>query len=237
MEPLYLSRLQLAMRNRFVRRDLSDCYAMHRRLLSVFPHLDDLQSAREYFGLLYRLEPGDEGATLLVQSQYAPDWLRLPNGYLGVHSASTKRIDDVYASLTEGQYLRFRLRANPTRRISARNATQEERWRGKRVELRSEDVQLSWLTRKAEQCGFRLIALHTSTSTSTTPTGVDVRASGVNEYSRGTRDGRRLTFAAVTFEGHLQVIESLVFQQTLRDGIGSGKAFGFGLLSIAPASL
>jgi CRISPR system Cascade subunit CasE len=35
------------------------------------------------------------------------------------------------------------------------------------------------------------------------------------------------------FEGELTVIDEIEFRRTLVAGIGSGKAFGFGLLSVA----
>ena len=48
--------------------------------------------------------------------------------------------------------------------------------------------------------------------------------------------GHRLTFASVLFEGVLEVTDAERFRQALEQGIGSAKAYGFGLLSIAPAS-
>jgi CRISPR system Cascade subunit CasE len=40
--------------------------------------------------------------------------------------------------------------------------------------------------------------------------------------------------AAVRFEGHLRVVDVDRFAVTIANGIGRSKAFGFGLLSIAP---
>jgi CRISPR system Cascade subunit CasE len=45
----------------------------------------------------------------------------------------------------------------------------------------------------------------------------------------------RLSFGSVLFEGVLEITDAERFQKTLEAGIGSGKAYGFGLLSIAPA--
>jgi CRISPR system Cascade subunit CasE len=44
-----------------------------------------------------------------------------------------------------------------------------------------------------------------------------------------------MSFRSVRFEGHLTVTDETAFAETLSSGVGSGKAFGFGLLSIAPA--
>jgi CRISPR system Cascade subunit CasE len=45
-----------------------------------------------------------------------------------------------------------------------------------------------------------------------------------------------MSFGNVLFDGRLQVTDAEVFRRTLTQGIGSGKAFGFGLLSVAPAA-
>lgn len=234
MNPLYLSRLRLTIRNRDVQRDLSDCHAMHRQLLLAFPNLGGVNDARDRFGVLYRLEPDTEpgapGIDILLQSTEQPDWSRLPDGYLREPATPAKRIDPLYAAIAVGQHLLFRLRANPTRRISDRNATQEQRWRGKRVELRREEDQSAWLHRKGEQSGFIPLALRTH------PAVPDVRATAIGAHVIGRHPAGRLTLASVTFEGRLRVTDPDAFRQALWQGIGSGKAFGFGLLSIAPVS-
>jgi CRISPR-associated protein Cas6/Cse3/CasE subtype I-E len=44
------------------------------------------------------------------------------------------------------------------------------------------------------------------------------------------------TLSAVEFKGVLEVTEPEEFIKTFRKGVGSTKAFGFGLLALAPAS-
>ncbi|NIN01663.1 MAG: type I-E CRISPR-associated protein Cas6/Cse3/CasE, partial [candidate division Zixibacteria bacterium] len=109
---------------------------------------------------------------------------------------------------------------------------------GKRVELRREEDQIEWLRRKGNQGGFELLAAKIS------PGVPDVRA--VSEPGLGKVTGQRasgreggkirpVTLASVLFEGHLRVTDSEKFLNiSLAQGIGSGKAYGFGLLSIAP---
>ncbi len=228
MDALYLSRLSLALRNRAVQQALSDCYSLHRHLMLAFPNLGGLPAARNHFGVLYRLETGDGGATLLVQSSSEPDWSRLPANYLIGAQTLVKRIEALYDSIMPGQRLLFRLRANPTKRISDRDSSQTERWRGKRVDIRGEEEQLRWLEEKGTHAGFALLTIRTS------PTVHDARTSGVDSRLTGAHPKGRLTFASVTFEGRLQVTDRDAFLQALQQGIGSGKAFGFGMLSVAP---
>jgi CRISPR system Cascade subunit CasE len=69
-DQIYLSRLVPNLRSREARRDLADCMAMHRTLMSAFPAgLSSNGAARAEAGLLYRVEAVPGGAIeLLVQS-------------------------------------------------------------------------------------------------------------------------------------------------------------------------
>lgn len=229
---LYLSQLSIDGRCREARRDLSDCHALHERVLHAFPDAPEITAARDHYGVLYRVESLDGGAVVLVQSRELPNWSCLPAGYLREPSPEPKRIDVAYARIVPGQELVFRLRANPTRRISSRNISEDARWHGKRVELRREEDQLAWLKRKGEAAGFQLLAVRASTAEGSTP--LDVRVIEGARQVTGKHGERELRFGAVLFEGRLRVTEADAFRRALEVGIGSGKAFGFGLLSVAP---
>ena len=57
----------------------------------------------------------------------------------------------------------------------------------------------------------------------------------LNAFRR--RDRAMLTHHAVRFEGTIEVTNTVLFLKTLASGIGSAKAFGFGLLSVARSEL
>jgi CRISPR system Cascade subunit CasE len=249
MVPLYLSRLALNAHHGAVRADLSDCAALHRTVLRAFPVLSAPDAAppstatgiRRQLDVLYRVESnrGRPGVvTLLVQSGVEPSWAHLLPGYLASLPEGTnpacKRVDGLYAGLHNGMVLTFRLRANPTRKIDTHSGPNGERRNGRRVPLQNEEALLAWVRRKGEQHGFGPLA------TTVNPNVADVRASAPGSVSgrRGTAAeadaGRRLTFTSVLFEGRLRVIDAGALREALMHGVGSGKAFGFGLLSVAP---
>lgn len=251
MLALYLSRVTLNPLRRDVQRDLADCHNMHRRLLLAFPDLPDVTHAREHYGLLYRVEQTRDGVSVLAQSNHIPDWTRLPPGYL-LDAPAVKPLAPLYERLRTGMVLVFRLHANPTRRISARNTEQAAQWQGKRVSLSHESDQLDWLRRKGEAAGFMLLAVRarptglpvarssaavaaptaaTPASSQSVPDTRAVPGASVTGRRRGTG---ALTFGAVTLEGRLTISDAARFLAALEQGIGSGKAYGFGLLSIAP---
>ncbi|MCZ7543318.1 MAG: type I-E CRISPR-associated protein Cas6/Cse3/CasE [Anaerolineae bacterium] len=169
--------------------------------------------------MLFRLEsrPRTGEILLLVQSQGAPDWtwmvapehrhLLLPLG--DEPNPWVKRFDP---KLRAGQVLQFRLQANPT-----------VKRQGRRYGLYREEEQADWLRRKGERGGFRVVEMR-------------ITGQGMVEDDL-TRDGAKhaVQLLSVQFDGLLQVSDATRLLDSIRQGVGSGKGLGFGLLSLAPA--
>ncbi|MCW5775619.1 MAG: type I-E CRISPR-associated protein Cas6/Cse3/CasE [Phycisphaeraceae bacterium] len=236
---LYLSLLELDSGSRQVRSELAHPYEMHRTLMRGFPQA--ATEARREYGVLFRAEPDEQlgRVAVYVQSLVEPDWSYLRNGeYLVREPEPPKDLARAYGRLRSGQELRFRIRANPTRRI-ARPKHGDEGIKGKRVALLREDQQAAWLARKGRErvkgCpgGFELL-----TREVVEPDGRRCQFPSVNICDEGPQWGQRnggtLTHVAVRFDGILRITDADAFRATLARGIGPGKAFGFGLLSIAP---
>ena len=231
---MYLSRLVLDPRSREAGRDLGDVYQMHRTIMSAFPQVKEQGGARAELAVLHRLDMDQRSGrtALLVQSGEEPDWNRLPEGYLfrlgsEGDNPATKHIADALVALSEGQILRFRLRANPTKKTDTKSGPDGQRRNGRRVDLRTERQQIEWLSRKAGRSGFRLVPVGPSSNTPA------VRV-GAGEKLQGRTGSGIATLAGVLFEGLLEVTNPDNLRLAIREGIGPGKAFGCGLLSIAP---
>ncbi len=206
---MYLSRLILNPRSRAVQRDLARPGEMHKTVLRAFP--DDLAADTER--VLYRLDQlaQTQQLSLLVQSLGAAEWGKLDPGYLLEGVADNPATKAVNLSLQPGQRLAFRLRANPTKRLSAGKGNS-----GKRIGLYKVEEQVAWLQRKGVDHGF---AIYTAMPT---------------QQQRVDDNRHVLKFFSVQFDGILQVTDLTLFLAAIQSGIGSGKAFGFGLLSVAP---
>lgn len=245
---LYLSRLVLNPQSRQVMSEITQPYEMHRTLMRAFPRMadDSQRKARDEFSVLFRAEVADlQGPVkVYVQSCIEPDWSFLHdlNDYLWANAGGPayewKDVLQAYRQIQGGQVLSFRLRANPTKRIAAEN----NKLKGKRVELRREDEQLSWLSRKGQTMdngvpgGFSLLMKKVKDGT-----GEEYMVPCVKVCCEGKQVGRKrdeagghpTTHMAVLFDGLLRVTDAASFLETLINGIGAGKAFGFGLLSVA----
>lgn len=243
---MYLSRLMLNPRVRAVRRDLADCQALHRTVMSLFGTTQG-EEARARLGLLHRLEtnPRTGQVSLLLQSAAPPDFDALPPGYLAemgpdAPAASCKDVDAAYAALGLGRRLRFCLLANPTKKVDTHSGPDGQRRNGRRLPLRGEDAHLAWLARKGVEGGFRLLQVKASPSSPERESIPSARALPAGELLgrhplAGGEESARLTFVPVLFEGLLEVAAPDLLRQTLGRGIGPGKAYGLGLLSLAPA--
>ncbi|NUP98650.1 MAG: type I-E CRISPR-associated protein Cas6/Cse3/CasE, partial [Armatimonadetes bacterium] len=113
---LYLSRLVLDALDRQTLQTLASPNHLHQAVLDGFE-----RGARGDRRVLYRLEPELErrtrGRVLLVQSEVEPDWSRRWQPWFGVPPLTAVRaMDPERWELQAGSVLRFRLRANPTRR-------------------------------------------------------------------------------------------------------------------------
>lgn len=247
---IYLSRLILDLGSRQVLSELAEPYEMHRTLMKAFPAVTGEVEARSYYGVLFRAEVDEKAriARVYVQSNVEPDWSVLCHlgSYLcwdaAVPAYDCKDITGALKSIGVGQTLAFRLRANPTKRL----VREGDPLSGKRVALFKEDEQIEWLRRKGNgeggksPGGFDLVAtvLPSSGGTGGAVPQVRVRPEGiVRGRKRAPGGGHLTTHFSVLFEGLLKVTDATAFVETVRRGVGPGKAYGFGLLSIAPARL
>lgn len=227
---MFLSRLVLNVRESKVRRELSSPYEMHRTILSAgFDGIPKDQIGR----VLFRVDEDRTSrmpSVALVQTERQPDWLALPRGYL-YDPPEWKMFDPQFRA---GQRLRFRLRANPTKRVASQNETLGPKLAGKRVGLFLETDQVRWFLDKASDGGFTVPGdWEGEESGPKSPNfRMDVIPEGRVWNGKGGFGG---WFLAVRYEGVLVVSDPAAFRAAVVAGIGPAKGFGFGLLSVAPA--
>lgn len=235
---LYLSRLRLNPRNREAATHLNRPYEMHRTILKALPAAADGGPGR----VLFRTEPYTparaQEITVLVQSDTEPVWERAIQGYPREMLLEPPEWRRLSAQFESGTLLRFRLRANPTRRSSrVPDGSRDERKQRPRHALCHVEDQVGWLARQGGAHGFDLQTSDADewfdTDYPSAKYDVTVRDEGTLRTGKKTKGGVSMHHS-VLFEGCLQVTDSTEFATALRTGIGPGKAFGFGLLSVAP---
>lgn len=184
-----------------------DSYAWHKRVWECFP--DRPEASRDF---LTRLDDTGDGFRLLILSGTAPhkpDWC--PDA-----GWETKTIGEDF--LARDRY-HFSLLANPTKKVAS-NSKGEIVKNGRRVHLSKREDLLAWLERKAFQHGF-----------SVTPAEIRTIPRPRQSFLKGGKAGLH---TATEFTGVLAVTERDLFRSAVKSGIGSAKAFGFGMLCLSP---
>lgn len=242
---LYLSRLCL---NPLFSRSIQlagDPYALHQKLLPTLPcrprEKPNVPSQPKTADLLFRVDETENGPVVLTQTTVEPDWTALelaPRALL--HAPETKPYSPVFAV---GQRLCFRLLARPSKRCSnpfcwwsPRLSEQNHREirRGQRYAIRDDEELIHWLHSQGkghpDKPGLNGFDGR----------GFVVESVGITRVRwKNTKPlnvtARQYPLGAVRFDGVLVVADPAKFQRTVKEGIGTQKAFGFGLLSLAPA--
>ncbi|MBQ1082191.1 type I-E CRISPR-associated protein Cas6/Cse3/CasE [Nocardiopsis sp. B62] len=230
---MYLSRVPVNPLSPAFRRDYADVHDMHRTLMARFPEAPDGVPAREHQDLLWRLEGQGRELVMYVQSRDHPNWGSLPEGYLSGR-ALVRSLGPVLSAVTDKAEFSFRLTANPTRSVSPPYSGQK-RPRGVRRPIHDPELQVQWLVRQGERHGFALLdSSADAPDVVALPRPPAVGYKKAPENSRGP-DRLKITVASVTFDGRLRVTDPEAFRAALGNGIGRAKAYGCGLLSLAPA--
>ncbi|MET8102191.1 type I-E CRISPR-associated protein Cas6/Cse3/CasE [Streptomyces sp. NPDC005236] len=208
-----IARIHLNPHSRDVQRDLRDATQMHRTVMRTVP--DGLgDSPRRQAGLLYRLEENDTFSTLLVQGSSLNPAL-LPADY---GNAEVKSLAPMFSALRKGLAVRYRIVLNPAKR--ERLSLEEKNKRGKIIALSGADAD-QWWHRRAADAGLQLHVL--------TPTSLDpVRPRG--------RQATPMRHSLLRYDGTATVTDPTTLTEAVLTGIGRGKPYGAGLLSLAPAT-
>ncbi len=209
---MILSRIQLDTTRRSTMKALVSPNLLHGAIEQSFPGPRQRN--------LWRVDKLGEKTYLLVLSPEPPVFrgLAAQFGVPGAENAwESKSYDSLLERVKEGDIWHFRLTANPT--ISK---VAEPSQRGKVLGHITADYQKQWLLERAEKHGFSL-----------TDERFTVVESRWLRFRKGA-DGRRpVTLLSVTYEGILTVTDVDSFRETLVNGMGRGKAYGLGLLTVA----
>jgi len=222
---MYLTRVFLDPSSGKVRYDATNPDGLHKTVMRLFP--DDLgPEPRRACAILHRLDESGPGRLmLLIQSLLPPNAGALPEGYVldlarspdlvfsGISdNPSIRDVTDERRSISARDQFHFRLKANTTRKIGTKTDPEGKASNGRRVPLRGDEARLVWLKRHADAAGFTIR---------------DVRIIEVAPR------GRQVRMAGALFDGVLEVCDPEVFRRSVQAGVGPGKAFGFGLLSLS----
>jgi CRISPR system Cascade subunit CasE len=232
---------------------IKETYRVHQRIWMAFPdeqritadpfflgewHAGGAKPKRSDAGFLFRIEP-DRPTRILVQSVQKPNW-----DYAFQNAphllAGSPQVREYEPSFKAGQTLRFRLVMQMVKRRTVPTGKLQEGQKAKSEhpircllpaaggsDRRAPDPNFTaWKERlnvAAERSGFNV---------GTEPSQLRVQ-SVTNLYMKPEGGDTPHRFNAAMFEGLLTCTDPLQLREAVINGIGRGKAFGMGLLSLA----
>ncbi|MDO5617958.1 type I-E CRISPR-associated protein Cas6/Cse3/CasE [Kocuria sp.] len=226
---MYFSRLTLNPQRRQAKHLVADARAMHAAVEAAFPPSMAGSETRN----LWRLDRMEHEVILYVVSPQRPD-LRHIQEQAGWESAPAESTDyeRFLGSIQRGQRYSFRLAANPVKRQFVPGG------RGRILPHVTEAQQVTWLMARAEGWGFTVRPVQTLQETAAGDVDLppDVRVVHRNDghFRKTDESGNRtVTQRQVTFVGSLEVLEANKLRESLTRGMGRGKAYGLGLMTLA----
>jgi CRISPR system Cascade subunit CasE len=168
---------------------------------------------------LWRIDNLKSSTYLLVVSARTPDFTQLLPQLSTNESdaAATKDYDAFLARLSVSERFRFRLCANPVHSVMQKENPSA---RGKIFGHVTADQQKTWLQQRSQKNGFELLSF-------------DIVSRGERKFKR---QEATMTLTVATYEGLLIIRDPDLLRKALTQGVGRAKAYGCGLLTLAPVS-
>ncbi|GLF98748.1 type I-E CRISPR-associated protein Cas6/Cse3/CasE [Streptomyces yaizuensis] len=236
---MYLTRFRVNTARSEARRLLGSPHRMHGAVNMSFP----VPPTRDGTGprVLWRVDRDTPAQTLLfIVSPTRPDLTGLVDqaGWPAADEPgwTTYGYEKFLAGLAQGDTWGFRLTANPVHNIHHQYSKPGDPT--KRAAHRTPRHQIGWLLERQERAGFAIV--EKPLDRRLLPEGDEheliVRDQQPLQFRRppakSGRDDVRIT--RVTFDGRLRVTDPDLLRRTLTQGLGKAKAYGCGLLTLAP---
>ncbi|MFD8731375.1 type I-E CRISPR-associated protein Cas6/Cse3/CasE [Streptomyces sp. NPDC059611] len=251
---MHLTRFRLNTARPGARRLLASPQSLHAAVMASFPQLLPTGNTTAGPRVLWRLDHNARAEVFLyVVSPGLPDLTHLVEqaGWPAAHTPespgwNTRPYTPFLDRLTQGEIFAFRLTANPVHHIRRKDSEPT-----KATAHITPAHQMDWLLKpeRQERAGFRIN--EKPHDQRLLPAGLthQRRPHHGDLYTLTVRDERTLAFAksrdtrsarhqvkvvTVTYDGHLTVTDPQALRRTLTQGIGRAKAYGCGLMTLAP---
>ncbi|THA69363.1 type I-E CRISPR-associated protein Cas6/Cse3/CasE [Streptomyces sp. A0642] len=236
---MYLTRAYINPRRQGAIRLIGNPRALHALIMGCFPDQTPTSPGQTPPRILWRLDSDDtRRPTLWTVSPTRPDFTQLIEdaGWPAAETPQweTKPYTPLLNHIQKGQRYAFRLTAFPTRRTASPGPNQ----RGRRLPHTTTHNQLRWLTERAERNGFTIPPAGNPDDLGPDgeiPLQLQLRHRGKNTFNKPDHQDKRIRVAltTATYEGALHVTNPDALRTLLTTGIGQGRAYGCGLLTLA----
>ena len=212
---MYLSRIELNRYRSETRKALGSPQIMHASVMSSFPCIKTEEAGR----VLWRLDSLGPSMYVLVQSPSKPDFTHMVDQFGWPSSDQrwdTLEYDGFLSKIENGQEWKFRLTANPTRKITDN---------GKKMVAAhvTAEQQKRWLLDRCVSNGFSIPSIGDDHA-------FDIVSRRLVDFRR---EGKTVSIQYTSYEGVLKVEDADLLRKCMLNGIGRAKAYGCGMMTVA----
>ncbi|WP_281363032.1 type I-E CRISPR-associated protein Cas6/Cse3/CasE [Gordonia asplenii] len=215
-----MSRIALNRRRRGAMKLLTNRHAMHAAVMSSFA--PGTETTTDDGRVLWRVDRDGEELNLLIISPARPCLVHIAEqaGWTTENTWATRNYAPFLASIERGGRYLFRMVGNPTHTLSD--------GRGKRVVAhRTVEHQRNWLIGKGALDGFEVAA----SSADGGALALELSERSVETFRR---QDRTVHLTTTRFDGELLVSDPDALRRALTHGVGRGKGYGCGLITLLP---
>jgi CRISPR system Cascade subunit CasE len=231
---MYLTRFRFNTARAGARKVLSSPQVTHAAVMASFA--DELPSAPSGARVLWRVDhTARTEVYLYVVSPAEPDLTHLVEeaGWPKTGTWQTREYTPLLDRLAQGQTWAFRLTANPVHFVRVKDGQPT-----KRTAHVTPRHQMGWLLERQERLGLEVLRREGQAG----PRPEDAyelmvhgrQARRFSKIEQASGEPNRVPLTSVTFDGRLRITDADALRHALVSGIGRAKAYGCGLMTLAP---
>ena len=233
---MYLTRFRVNAARSGARRLLSSPQSLHAAVMASFAESPPTPTGSEP-RVLWRIDHNSTASIVLyIASPDQPDLTHLVEqaGWPSTGTWETFAYTPFLERIADGDVWQFRLTANPIHYI--RRTSGEPT---KRTAHLTPAHQLAWLIKQEERAGFAIVRNPPERQHLAVSDEHDVVVHNHRDLSFGKNGAspgsRNVKIVTATYDGRLRVTDAERLRRTLTAGLGKAKAYGCGLMTLAPA--
>lgn len=207
---MFLSKLVFNLHSRKAINAVVNANEMHKLVMSMFKNIES-DTPRKELSVLYSLDIGPTQVGVLVQSLDEPNADKLLNDNT-IISIQTKSIDKMLDSIEKGSWLRLEVLSEPYKKVENINSKNS-----RRKVLTNEEEKLEWFNRKISANGCFV-------------KNEMIVKKGDTVY--GQKKNLKFVYHPSVYSCIIKIDDKDKFNELVKNGIGSGKAYGMGMLKI-----
>lgn len=209
---MYLTKIVLNIHNKNLCNLVGNVNELHKLVMSGFEDVES-ETPRYDLGILYEIKYSKKGVCVIVQSLEKPDYsCQMEKNQISF--IQQKQIDRLLDSIVPEKFLVVEVLSEPYKKVKNLDSKNS-----RRKVLTNEEEKKEWFKRKITNYGCRVLV------------------SDVTKPERtlfGIKKNMKFTYRPSKYKAVVEITDAEKFKEIIRAGIGSGKAYGMGMVKVFP---